>query len=110
VAGVFFQDFRYGQPVFVELRGQFDEIARDRSAGHGRPGDFGQHAVQRMAEFVKQRACLVERQKRRLASRRFGEIHYIEDNRRRALAKRPARLQPAHPGTGPLRRAVEIVG
>ena len=74
------------------------------------PGDVGQHAVQRVAEFVEQRARLVERQQRRLALGRLGEVHHVVDDRARAAAEPVARLQTAHPGAGALRRAGEIVG
>ncbi len=82
-----FQHRRHRQPMLVELRRQFDEIAADRSAGDRRPGDVGQHAMQRMAEFVEQGLCLVDRQQGRLARRRFGEIHDVVDDRLRAIAE-----------------------
>jgi hypothetical protein len=78
------QHLRHGQPVLVELRRQFDEIARHAGAGNGRIGHVREHAVQRVAEFVEQRARVVEGQEGRLALRRLGEIHRVEDDRRLA--------------------------
>ena len=69
VARIFLQNLRHLQPVLVELRGQLDEIARHRGAGEQRIGDVRQQAVQRVAEFVEQRAGVVEGQQRRLAGR-----------------------------------------
>ena len=81
VARVFLQDLRHLQPVLVELRRQLDEIARHRGAGEQRIGDVRQQAVQRVAELVEQRAGVVERQQRRLARGRLGEIADVEDDR-----------------------------
>ena len=55
------------QPMLVELRGKFDEVARDVGPRQQRIGHVGEHAVQRMAEFVEQRARLVEAQQARFA-------------------------------------------
>ena len=70
----FGQDLGHFQPVFIELAGQFHEIAR-----HGRARDalichVAQHLVERMAEFVKQRARIVIGQQRRLPRGRFGKV------------------------------------
>ena len=62
MAGIFFQDLRHFEPVFVKLRRQLDEIARYRGAGQQRIGHVGQETVERVAKFVKQRARIVEAQ------------------------------------------------
>src|SRR3984885_4066337 len=80
------QHFRLFEPVLVELRRQFDEISRDVGAGNLRVSDRGKKAVQRMAEFVKQGAGIVEAQERRLAGGGLGEIAYIEDKRQNRAA------------------------
>ena len=59
------------QPVLVELRRQLDEIGGDAGAGNPRIGDVGEQAVQRVAEFVEQRARVIETQQRRFAVRRL---------------------------------------
>ena len=50
------------QPVLVELRGQLDEIRRDAGAREQRIGHVREKAVQGVAEFVEQRARIVEAQ------------------------------------------------
>ncbi|MNU09662.1 hypothetical protein D3C72_2563550 [compost metagenome] len=67
-----------------------------------------------MTEFVEQRARIVERQQRRTARRRLGEIADIVDDRDladRAVFQRQLvlRLERTHPGTGTLRRPGEII-
>ena len=57
---VFLENGRDGQPVFVKLRRQFHEIARNGSAGNGGPGHIRQKPMQRMAELVEQRARIVK--------------------------------------------------
>ena len=59
MAGVGFDDLGHLQPMFEQLRRQFDEIARHRSSGDGFIRHLGQHPVQGVAEFVKQRARIV---------------------------------------------------
>ena len=54
------------QPVLVELRRQLDEIGSDAGAGNPRIGDVGEEAMQRMAEFMEQRARIVEAEQGRL--------------------------------------------
>ena len=103
------QHLRLLQPVLVKLRGQLDEIARDIGAGDQRIGHVGEEAVQRMAEFVEQRARIVEGEKRRLALRRLGEIHDVDDDRPDVAGQPLLVAQRAHPGAAPLRRPREIV-
>ena len=69
------------QPVLVKLRRQLDEIGGDIGAGDFRIGDGGQQPVQRMAEFVEQRAGVVKAQQRRLAVSRLCEVAHIDDQR-----------------------------
>jgi hypothetical protein len=84
--GIALQDSGHRQPVLIKLRRQLDEIARNTGAGNGRVGNIRQHAVQRVAEFVEQRARVVERQQRRLAFRRLGEVADIIDDWQFAVA------------------------
>ncbi len=62
-----------------------------------------------MAEFVEQRARVVERQQRRLARRRLGEIADIEDDRPDIAGKLLLVAQRGHPGAAVLGAAREIV-
>ena len=62
-----------------------------------------------MAKFVKQRARVVERQQRRLAGARLGEIADIVDDRQLPAIELVLAAQRAHPGAGPLRLAGEII-
>ena len=50
------------QPMFVELRRQFDEIARHIGAGQARIAHLAEQAVQGMAEFMEQGHGIVEGQ------------------------------------------------
>ena len=109
VAGVFLQDLRHLQPVLVELRRQFDEIARHRRAGKQRIGHVRQQPVQGVTEFVEQRAGVVERQQRRLTRRRLGEIADVEDDRTDVAAEFFLVAQRGHPGAGVLGAAREII-
>ncbi len=67
--------------MLVKLRGQLHEIARDTGTRNRGIGDIGKHAVQRMAEFVEERAGVVDRQKRRLALGGFREVADIVHDR-----------------------------
>ena len=70
------QDFRPLQPMLVELRGKLDEIARDIGSREQGIGHVGQHAVQGVAEFVEQRARVIEAQQAGFA-RRAGLAKFI---------------------------------
>ncbi len=109
VPGIGFQDLRHLQPVLVKLRGQFDEVARHRGAGEQRIGHIGQEAVQRMAEFVEQRARVVEGEQRRLAGGGLGEIADIDDDRVDIAGELFLVAQRGHPGARVLGGAGEIV-
>src|SRR5690606_5576226 len=65
------QDFGNGKPVLVKLGWQFNEITRNCGPGDRRPGHVTEKAVKRMAKLVEQRACVINRQQSRLASRRL---------------------------------------
>ena len=109
VPGVGFQDLRHLQPVLVKLRGQFDEVAGHRGAGEQRIGHVGQQAVQRMAEFVEQRARVVEGEQRRLAGGGLGEVADIDDDRADIAGELFLVAQRGHPGARMLGGAGEIV-
>ena len=90
---------RLQSPVLVELRGEFDEVAR-----HGRTADrwvlhVREHTVQCMAELVKHRRHVSEREERGLACSRLCEVLRIRDHRFRAeesaLADEAARPRAA---------------
>ena len=53
--------------MLKELRGKLDEIACDMGTGNARIDDVRQHAMQSMAEFVEERARIVDAQQTRLA-------------------------------------------
>ena len=58
------QHLRLFQPMFEELRRQFDKVARHIGARQARVSHLGQQAVQGMAEFVEHGARVVEGQQR----------------------------------------------
>ena len=99
MAGEGRQHLRPRQPVFKELGGQFDEVGGDVGAGEAGIGDVRQHAVQRVAELVEQRAGVVEGQQRRLA---LGEVHHIDDDRADVALELLLRAEARHPGAGAL--------
>ncbi len=81
------EDFLGRKPVLEKLRRQFDEIARHRRARNRRIGHVREQPVQPVAELMKQRARIVERQQRRFAVAALGEIHDVDDDRALALAR-----------------------
>ena len=68
--------------MLEQLRRQFDEIDSDIGAGNHRVSHRRKQAVQRMAEFMEQRARILEAQQGRLAGGRLGEIADIDDQGR----------------------------
>ena len=52
--GIHFQHFRFGCPVFVDLRGKFYKITYNIGAGSSFVFALGEQAVQCMSELVKQ--------------------------------------------------------
>ena len=103
------QDVGLLEPVFVELRGQLDEIGRDVGAGDLRIGHRGEQAVQRVAELVEQGAGVVEAQQRRLAVGGLGKIHHVDDERADVAGELFLIAQSGHPGAAALRCAREII-
>ncbi len=75
------QHFRLLHPVLVNLRGKLDEVPGDIGARNPGIGHIAQHAVQGVAEFMKERARIVEAQEARLALAAFGEVHHIDHDR-----------------------------
>ena len=104
-----FEDFGHFEPVLVELRGQFDEIARDIGARERGVGDVRQKPVQGVAKFVEQGARIIEGQKRRLALCGGREIHHIDDDRAHAFVQIALAAIARSPGAGALRGAREII-
>ena len=96
------QHLRLLQPVLVKLRRQFDEIGGDIGAGNFRIGDARQQAVQRVAEFVEQRARILEAEQRRLAVGGLGKIADIDDERRDIAGELFLIAQGGHPGAAAL--------
>ncbi len=97
------------QPMLVELRGKFDEIARDIGAGQQRIGHIRQQPVQRMAEFVKERARIVEAQEAGFALGRLHEIQHIDDDRQDLAIELFLLAKIAHPGAAAFRGPREII-
>ena len=62
-----------------------------------------------MAELVKQRACVVERQQRRPAIAALGKVQYVDDDRRLPLGELVLRPEARHPGARALRGAGKII-
>ena len=96
------QDFRPLEPMLVELRGKLDEIARDIGARDQRISHVRQHPVQRVAEFVKQRARVVEAQQAVFLRRRLGEVQHVDDDRQDRAVKFALFAKSAHPGAAAL--------
>ena len=96
-------------PVFVELRGQLDEIGEHGGAGQRGIGHVRQHAVQAVAEFVEQRAGVVRRQQRGFAVGALGEIADVDDQRRDVAVELLLVAQRRHPGARTLRWPGEVV-
>ena len=65
--------------------------------------------MQAVAEFVEQRAHVVERQQRGLARRGLGEVVVVEDDRHDLAAVAGLLAQRAHPCAAALARAREVV-
>src|ERR1700710_1029816 len=65
--------------------------------------------MQGMAELVEQRARIVEREERRLARRRLGEIPDVQNDRTHVAGQLLLVAEPGHPGAAPLGGAREIV-
>ncbi len=96
-------------PVFLELRGELDVVARDCGAGERGIAHLREQPVYAVADFMEHRGHLVEAHQRRLAFDRLGDVHHVDDDRllveQLALA-----AEGGHPGTAALARAREVVG
>ena len=103
------QHVRLLEPMLVELRRQFDEIGIDAGARDHRIGHVRQDAVQRVAEFVEQRARVVEGQQRGFAVGALGEIHHVDDQRADIAAQLFLLAQRGHPGAAMLGGPREII-
>ena len=103
------QHFRLLEPVLVELRRQLDEIGGDAGAGDHRIGDVGEQAVQRVAEFVEQRAGVVEAQQRRLAVGALVKFITLTTSGRMSPASFSWSRSERHPGAAALGRPREII-
>jgi hypothetical protein len=95
--------------MLVELRRQLDEIAGDAGAGNQGIFDIRQHAVQAMAEFVEQRARIIETEQRRTALRGLGKIHHVDDDRPDIAVEFLLRAEAGHPGAAAFGGAREII-
>ena len=62
--------------MLVQLAGQFDEIARHVGAADEAVGHVRQHLMQRMAEFMEQRARIVIGQQAGFALGKVADIHH----------------------------------
>ena len=74
------QHFWLQDPMLEDLGGKLDEVAGDMGAGDTRIDDVRQHAVQAMAEFMKERTRVVDAQKTCLAIAALGEVHHVDDD------------------------------
>src|ERR1700720_966785 len=79
VFGVILQHFRPGRPHLIDLGRVLDKIAR-----HARPAEAWifyarKHSMQRVAEFMKNRAYFIMSQQGWLTRRRLGDIQMICD-------------------------------
>lgn len=92
--------------MLENLRRKLDEIASNGRPGLRRIAHPRQQAVQTVAEFVKQRAGVVEGQQRRLAARK---IVVVDDNRQDFAVERLLLAVAAHPGAGAFARPGEII-
>src|ERR1700722_6627026 len=67
-------------PMLKDLGGKLDKVASDMGAGNARIDDVRQHAVQSVAEFMKERTRVVDAQKTGLAVAALGEVHHVDDD------------------------------
>ena len=81
VHGIVREYRRVERPMLVELRREFDEVACDVGARQSRVALIGKQPMQGVAEFMEHRRHVVERDERRLARRRLGEVGDIVDHR-----------------------------
>ena len=100
------QGLRQAQPIFHDLRGEFDKITKHGGAGLGWIACAAHQPMQRMAEFMKQRARLIEGKQRWC---RAGEVIVVDDDGRGAPGEAIGHAKAAHPGAGSLAGAGVII-
>ncbi len=100
------QGLRRRHPMLEELGRELDEVLAYRRAGLPGIAHAAQEAMEAVAEFVKERARLVESQQRRLGP---GEVVVVDDDRRDLAVERLLVAIAAHPGARMLADAGEIV-
>ena len=83
--------------MFEDLRGKLDEVPGDMGAGNARIDDVRQHSMQRVAEFVKERARIVDAQQTGLAFASLGEIHHVDHDRQLRPVELLLAAETAHP-------------
>src|SRR5262245_55848635 len=103
------EHFSLFQPMFVQLGWKFDKIAGDICPGYQRIGHVAQHAMQRMAKFMKERARIVETQEAGQISVAPGKIQNIDDDRLNFAIELLLLAKRIHPSPAALRRPCEIV-
>ena len=86
VAGVLVEQLGFESPVFVNLRGQFHEVAVDVSACLAFVAGACEHAVKAVAKFVEHSFHFVECKKRGCAGSGLGEVADVEDYGTRGCA------------------------
>ena len=92
--------------MLVELTGVFDEITRHAVAGIAL---LDAEIMQRVAEFMKQRPCVIQRDQHRLALGAFGEIIVVgAEQGHRAVEGRRAAIA-CHPRAGALAGTGKII-
>ena len=85
------------QPVFHDLGREFDKIAKHRRAGLRWIARAAHQPMQRMAEFMEQRARLIEGKQGWCGA---GQVVVIDDDGRGAFAQPIGHAKTAHPGAG----------
>ena len=111
MAGVALQHLGLGDPVFEDLRRQFDEVAQHLRARQPLVGHVGQQPVQAMAEFVEQRDHVVVAQQGGLVAHGRREVAHQVRHRQlqTAVGPAPAGTAVVHPGARTLAGAgVEV--
>ena len=91
------QCLRQAQPMFHDLGWEFDKIAKHCGAGLGRIVRAAHEPMQRMAEFMKQRARLIKGKQRGRGAR---QVVIVDDDGRGAIPQTIRDAKTAHPGAG----------
>ena len=82
--GIYFQHFRFEDPVFHDLGRQLDKV--DGHIGCTIVMYISKEAMQGMTKFVEDRTCFICTQQGRLTLRRLAEVEHRRHNGRYALA------------------------